>query len=153
MPDEVLDIQIDNLSNTVDKLRDHRVVEILVVNTVIVAVVVAVALVVVVDSYKNGTDWYRIWSDGWVEQGGRTTEIYWTKNGYSIQVLLPVAMTDTNYHVIASMSVSPISGWGAPGCRAYPGDKYSIWIGLAKPADATNELTAPCYWVVKGMYK
>lgn len=24
----------------------------------------------VVDSYHNGTDWYRIYSDGWIEQGG-----------------------------------------------------------------------------------
>lgn len=25
----------------------------------------------VVESYHNGTDWYRIYSDGWIEQGGR----------------------------------------------------------------------------------
>lgn len=24
----------------------------------------------VVETYKNGTSWYRIWSDGWIEQGG-----------------------------------------------------------------------------------
>ena len=24
----------------------------------------------VVESYRNGTEWYRIWSDGWIEQGG-----------------------------------------------------------------------------------
>lgn len=24
----------------------------------------------VVDSYRNGSNWYRIWSNGWVEQGG-----------------------------------------------------------------------------------
>lgn len=24
----------------------------------------------VVKSYRNGTEWYRVWSDGWVEQGG-----------------------------------------------------------------------------------
>ena len=24
----------------------------------------------VVESYRNGTEWYRVWSDGWVEQGG-----------------------------------------------------------------------------------
>lgn len=25
---------------------------------------------VVVETYKNGTSWYRVWSDGWCEQGG-----------------------------------------------------------------------------------
>lgn len=24
----------------------------------------------VVETYRNGTDWYRVWSDGWIEQGG-----------------------------------------------------------------------------------
>lgn len=27
---------------------------------------------VVIETYKNGTSWYRIWSDGWCEQGGIT---------------------------------------------------------------------------------
>lgn len=26
---------------------------------------------VVVENYRNGTSWYRVWSDGWIEQGGR----------------------------------------------------------------------------------
>lgn len=30
----------------------------------------AVETPVVVETYQNGTSWYRIWSDGWVEQGG-----------------------------------------------------------------------------------
>lgn len=27
----------------------------------------------VVETYINGTEWYRVWSDGWCEQGGLTT--------------------------------------------------------------------------------
>lgn len=30
----------------------------------------AVVSSVVVESYDNGSNWYRIWSDGWIEQGG-----------------------------------------------------------------------------------
>jgi hypothetical protein len=26
---------------------------------------------VVVESYANGSSWYRLWSDGWLEQGGK----------------------------------------------------------------------------------
>ena len=25
----------------------------------------------IVETYRNGTEWYRVWSDGWLEQGGR----------------------------------------------------------------------------------
>ena len=29
----------------------------------------------VVKSYRNGTEWYRVWSDGWLEQGGQVTKV------------------------------------------------------------------------------
>ena len=29
----------------------------------------------VIETYHNGTEWYRIWSDGWIEQGGFTTNV------------------------------------------------------------------------------
>lgn len=31
----------------------------------------AVETPVVVETYRNGTSWYRIYSDGWIEQGGK----------------------------------------------------------------------------------
>ena len=27
----------------------------------------------ITETYKNGTSWYRVWSDGWIEQGGKAT--------------------------------------------------------------------------------
>ena len=30
---------------------------------------------VVVSTYRNGTEWRRVWSDGWCEQGGQTNSI------------------------------------------------------------------------------
>lgn len=29
----------------------------------------------VVESYRNGTEWYRVWSDGWLEQGGQVVKV------------------------------------------------------------------------------
>lgn len=51
---------------------------------------------VVVDSYKNGTQWYRIWSDGWVEQGGSQNR------GSSATVTLLLPMNSSNYNVHVS---------------------------------------------------
>lgn len=49
-----------------------------------------------VDSYHNGTEWYRIYSDGWIEQGGEV--------GASGQttVTFPKAFSNTNYTVVAT---------------------------------------------------
>lgn len=62
----------------------------------------------VVETYQNETDWYRIWSDGWVEQGGRIASGNTTIN-------LLKSFADTNYCVsmaqkgAASASVSRVA--------------------------------------------
>lgn len=48
---------------------------------------------VVVTTYQNGTSWYRKWSDGWVEQGGKITTTG------TVTVTLPVKMSSAEYHV------------------------------------------------------
>lgn len=50
-----------------------------------------------VDSYVNGTSWYRVYSDGWCEQGGITTEIVNTST--TVNLLKPYK--DTNYSISA----------------------------------------------------
>ena len=50
---------------------------------------------VVIQNYISGTNWYRVWSDGWIEQGGR---VYIEKDS-TVTVSLPKAFTTTNYIV------------------------------------------------------
>ena len=54
----------------------------------------------ITQTYINGTDWYRVWSDGWCEQGGTNTY-----DGNQLVTLL-VPFKDTNYFVLASVSSS-----------------------------------------------
>lgn len=49
---------------------------------------------VVVASYKSGTSWYRKYSDGWIEQGGRLVR---SGSGSDITVTFATAFSDTNY--------------------------------------------------------
>ncbi len=55
------------------------------------------ASAVIVDTYVNGTSWYRIWSDGWKEQGGLTGNI---GVGGTITVTLLKAFTNANYTLL-----------------------------------------------------
>ena len=50
-----------------------------------------------VENYVNGTSWYRVWSDGWCEQGGRTTS--YSGSGFQTITLLK-PMKDTNYTLL-----------------------------------------------------
>ena len=52
---------------------------------------------VVVKNYLNGNSWYRVWSDGFIEQGGLSTGV----NSKSITFLKP--FSNANYTLIASI--------------------------------------------------
>ena len=54
----------------------------------------------VIDAYNDGTNWYRKWSDGWLEQGGAIeSKLYGTAS-----LLVPFATA--NYIVVASQQVT-----------------------------------------------
>ena len=56
---------------------------------------------VVVENYKNGNDWYRVWSDGWIEQGGVTGT---TRGSETVTYLKP--FSDTKYFVVKNANTS-----------------------------------------------
>jgi len=72
----------------------------------------------VVESYKSGTTWYRIYSDGWIVQG-----LEWANTATSpvmslsaATITLPVAHRDVNYSVlkypVAGPSLTPSLSYG-----------------------------------------
>lgn len=52
----------------------------------------------VVETYTSGTQWYRIWSDGWCEQGGKITP---ASSNTITDVNLFIPFADTNYTPMA----------------------------------------------------
>lgn len=50
----------------------------------------------VVETYQNGASWYRVWSDGWCEQGGTFT---WSDNGTKGPITLLKPMGSNTYSV------------------------------------------------------
>ncbi len=52
---------------------------------------------VVVETYRNGTQWYRLWSDGWIEQGGY---LYVSSNGQTLSFMKQ--FQDINYTITAA---------------------------------------------------
>lgn len=51
---------------------------------------------VVIQTYQNGTSWYRVWSDGWIEQGGYAS-------GGNITVTLLKPFTNADYTVLVTV--------------------------------------------------
>lgn len=71
-------------------------------------------LITVVDTYQNGTSWYRVYSDGWCVQGGVQSNMDSSGTGQrTISLLKP--FTDTNYSVQVTWTnaatQSPSTAW------------------------------------------
>ena len=84
---------------------------------------------------NNDGSWYRLYADGWVEQGG-----YYSGSGNNKEVTLLKTMTDTNYSIMLNCNGTA----GAPysGCsRATSTSKISISIPTAYSGG---------WWQVKG---
>ena len=60
---------------------------------------------VVVQNYVNGNSWYRVWSDGWIEQGGITTQTNTT-------IKFLKKFSNTNYLFTGSKRNPSTSAWG-----------------------------------------
>lgn len=59
--------------------------------------------------YTSGTSWYRVWSDGWIEQSG-----YFACTAFQNTVTLHKAFSNTNFTLLASLT------WGANTNAKYP---------------------------------
>lgn len=62
------------------------------------------------ETYRNGYSWYRVWSDGWIEQGG------WTNGGESnnrtVYLLKPYQTYEYTALVTCRSTGSTDNGWG-----------------------------------------
>lgn len=96
---------------------------------------------VIVETWHEGTEWYRVWSDGWCEQGGA-----WgtnTSNWANASVVFHKSFVDTNYNLLvqgnwneagsSSCKVTARSNTGFTG--TYANNLYSVM---------------PSYWEAKG---
>ena len=88
---------------------------------------------VITQNYVNGYSWYRIWSDGWIEQGGKTDKISNASatvsflrnfaNTNSISIKIQPIGGDTNnwagqYYCVKSFTTSNFTFVGASGASS-----------------------------------
>ena len=92
----------------------------------------------VIETYVNGTSWYRVYSDGWVVQGG--------KMGTSQTVTLLKPMVDTNYYVDVTWS-------GGKSGNFYAGDwriDTLTTTSFFTTATSNGSIVKGSRWIVKG---
>ena len=98
----------------------------------------------VVETYSNGTDWYRVYSDGWCIQGS-CNKLPQTGNWASTTVTLIKAYKDTNYNII---TLGNWSDAGASSCVVTAKTTNSFTVTYA-----ANNTTQLGVWQCTGYVK
>ena len=84
----------------------------------------------IIESWRDGVNWYRIYKSGWVEQGG---QVFISYNGQPIN--LWITMADSNYSITTSSTAGRFASASNPtttGFVAYTGDDGSFNSGLMR---------------------
>ena len=100
---------------------------------------------VVVETYRNGASWYRVWSDGLIEQGGSCVSQAGSTGLVTINLLK--SYSDTNYSVFLTTGNST-----AP--AGYYGNRYTLASYLKKDqftvTYTAKSSTVHSYWYARG---
>lgn len=95
----------------------------------------------------NGYTWYRLYADGWVEQGGITT------SGSIVQsVVLPIMMADTNYTIsVIGTSSSSNNNVSVVGYENVSTTGFDTRSNTVNGQSQSSTSTGVRRWEVKGM--
>lgn len=96
----------------------------------------------IIETYHSGTSWYRVWSDGWCEQGA--LQIGSGEAGYTTVTLLK-EMSDTNYTITALTKYK--FAWC---CEATDGTKSTTQFSIYTVDTSTQGYCRDFYWRVSG---
>ena len=90
----------------------------------------------VVETYTNGTSWYRVYSDGWCEQGGRIANVTET-----VTLLKEMADTNGTVTVTVNNTTAPSAASGNP-CGGF--------ISTTQIFVSASQGNLPAFWKVEG---
>lgn len=101
----------------------------------------------IVESGKTSTGWWRKWSDGFIEQGGKSANV--DRSGLNIS--FAKSFSDTNYYVLATVTGVNSSDVGNNEYGltvAYPTSKSSFKVYLR--SFENGYVSKPIYWYANG---
>lgn len=103
----------------------------------------------VVETYRNGTSWYRVWSDGVIEQGGMGATN--TAAFAEISLMKPYSAADYSILLQARGGTTSLTGWTVNQYDSVAGwkiDKFSVYAAINMSA-LTGQV-ASFFWYTIG---
>ena len=91
----------------------------------------------IIETYHNGSDWYRVWSDGWCEQGGETANVF-NQNEGSVNFLKEYATAPLNVTMQLIVTTSTDAGYAVYQVKSVSTTGFKTYW------------TSHCYWKAEG---
>lgn len=85
----------------------------------------------VIETYRNGTEWYRLWSDGWIEQGGFLSSVTTTQSSVTVNLLK--TFSNTNYTVQLTNLDSGTTNFYASFVQSKYVNRFIMFLPRGKP--------------------
>lgn len=98
-----------------------------------------------IKSYSSGTSWYRIYSDGWCEQGGVCNSHAYNTSNQQVNFIKPYL--DTNYEVLAVAGATTQQSWQIAVRVAV---KTTTGLDIRGGTNAESAYTGECSWYTAG---
>ena len=102
---------------------------------------------VIIENYQNGYSWYRVYSDGWCEQGGLSSAVTISANGGNTKTMTLLKPYKHEPHVM----VSGRSNQGGR-CAANVGNSITTtdFIYQIRSFNTSSTLSCSCLWMTRG---
>lgn len=100
--------------------------------------------VFIVETYKNGTEWYRKYSDGVIEQGGYNTDLIYNST-IQASFITPYTTNTAKVFLTPVFSASPTQGQGGFTIQSVSTDSFVVHM------DSYIGQTAGYYWEAIGV--
>lgn len=101
----------------------------------------------VIETYSNGTNWYRVWNDGWIEQGGYISSTAVGDSYVTINLWRP--FSNTKYFVMNQHEQTAYTNnWGSGCASIHTSNKKTTSFELSVDG-CTN--TSGYYWMACGL--
>lgn len=83
----------------------------------------------IVETYRNGASWYRVWSDGWIEQGGYLVTD--TSGKGTVTLTKPYSNTIYSILVNGQHAVNSLTNWYGCACKPITNNSFGIVANLS----------------------
>lgn len=98
------------------------------------------------ETWVSGTSWYRIWSDGWIEQGGKYTRASATNWSTTITLFKPYKNTNYNISISSAGLAGDKLGEHGENIENVTTTSFAYYFYTGASGDGTTSF----YWVACG---